>query len=267
MTSNKINEKFGQWAVVTGASDGIGKAFAEKLAELGFSLVLVARRRDRLEQLNLELAKKFGNECKVVSADLASPTGVDLVIEQTQNLDVGLLVGAAGYGTSGAFVDANLQDELAMIDVNCRAVVQLAHHFANRFKIRGRGGLVLMSSIVAFQGVPRATNYAATKAFIQSFAEGLRVELRPHNVDVLAVAPGPIRSGFEQRANMKMNKAQTPDVVAKGALAALGKRTTTRPGWLSKFLGYSLSTAPRWGRVKMMAAIMGGMTKHQKANK
>jgi short-subunit dehydrogenase len=229
-------------------------------------LVLVARLRELLEQLNLELTEKYGTECKVVSADLASPTGVDLVIEQTQNLDVGLWVAAAGFGTSGAFTEIKLQDELAVIDVNCRAVVQLAHHFASRFRVRGRGGLVLMSSIVAFQGAPRAATYAATKAFIQSFAEGLRVELMPHNVDVLAVAPGPIRSGFEQRANMKMDRAQTPDLVAKSALAALDKRTTTRPGWLSKFLGYSLSTAPRWGRVMIMTAIMGGMTKHQKAN-
>lgn len=256
-------KKYGTWAVVTGASDGIGKAFAVELAKSGFSLVLVARRRALLEQLAGDLSQDFGIECKTVVADLAHPTGVDLLIEQTRTIDVGLLIAAAGFGTSGAFVDLAIQEELAMIDVNCRAVVKLAHHFANRFKLKGRGGIVLMSSIVAFQGAPRSATYAATKAFIQSFAEGLRIELKPYKVDVLAVAPGPIQSGFAQHANMQMNMTQTPDVVAKVSLAALGRVGTVRPGWLAKLLGYTISTAPRWGRVLIMGAIMAGMTKHQ----
>jgi len=255
-------EKYGAWAVVTGASDGIGKAFAVELAKCGFSLVLLARRRDLLEQLARDLNQDFGIACKTVAADLAHPTGVDLLIEQTRNIDVGLLVAAAGFGTSGTFVELPVQDELALLDVNCRAVVKLAHHFGYRFKIKGRGGLVLMSSIVAFQGAPRSATYAATKAFIQTFAEGLRIELNPHQVDVLAVAPGPIASGFAKRANLQMGMTQTPAVVAKVSLAALGRTGTVRPGWLAKLLGYSISTAPRWGRVLIMGAIMAGMTKH-----
>lgn len=172
--------KYGSWAVVTGASDGIGKAFAIALAQSGFSLVLVARRHELLEQLAQDLISRFGIECNIVSADLATPNGVNLVIQQTQALDVGLLIAAAGYGTSGAFVDAPIDEELAMIDLNCRAVVALTHHFAKCFKQRGRGGIVLMSSIIAFQGTAQAANYAATKAFIQAFSEGLRIELKPY---------------------------------------------------------------------------------------
>jgi short-subunit dehydrogenase len=141
-----------------------------------------------------------------------------------------------------------------------RAVVALSHSFGQRFVARGRGGLVLFSSLVAFQGVPRAANYAATKAFIQSFAEGLRLELAPRGVDVVAAAPGPIASGFATRASMQMSMAGTPVEVARDTLAGLGRTGTVRPGFLSKFLELSLSTLPRWGRVRMMAIVMAGMT-------
>ena len=150
-----------------------------------------------------------------------------------------------------------------MIDVNCRAVAALAHHFGNRFAKVGRGGLVLMSSLLAFQGVPRAANYAATKAYVQSLAEGLRLELSPLGVDVVAAAPGPIQSGFAKRADMKMSMAGTPASVAQGALEALGRTGTVRPGLLSRVLGFALAFLPRWGRVRMMSLVMAGMTKHR----
>ena len=148
-----------------------------------------------------------------------------------------------------------------MIDVNCRAVVALAHAFGARFAQRGRGGLILFSSVVAFQGVPRASTYAATKAFVQTLAEGLGAELRPFGVDVLASAPGPVRSGFAARASMTMGAALSPDDVARGTLHALGRRRTTRPGWLSKLLGVSLLTLPRPARTGVMGLVMAGMTR------
>ena len=182
---------------------------------------------------------------------------------RTRDLDVGLLVAAAGFGTSGPFVDCPLDSELAMIDLNCRAVAASSHLFARRFVARGRGGLVLLSSLVAFQGVPRAANYAATKAFVQSLAEGLRLELLPRGVDVVASAPGPVHSGFAARASMKMGFAQTPREVARSTLHALGRRGTVRPGWLAKLLEASLKPLPRFWRVRMMGVVMGGMTRRQ----
>ena len=136
-------------------------------------------------------------------------------------------------------------------------------HFARRFAARRRGGVVLMSSLLAFQGVPRAANYAATKAYVQTLAEGLRVELAPVGVDVLASAPGPVRSGFADRADMRMSMALGPQVVARVTLNALGRKTTVRPGWLSKLLGWSLATLPRWGQVMVITQVMNGMTAHQ----
>jgi len=261
----RLRARYGTWAVVTGASDGIGRDFAVRLAEAGFHLVLVARRRVLLDALAREVLEAHGVQSVVCAADLSDAKSVDELIAKTRELDVGLLVASAGFGTSGPFVQSSLAEELGMIDVNCRAVAALSHVYAQRFVARGRGGLVLMSSLVAFQGVPRAANYAATKAYVQSLAEALLLELSPAGVDVVASAPGPIRSGFGARASMTMGLAQTPRDVAAATLHALGRRGTVRPGWLSKFLEAALMFMPRWGRVRMMGVVMGGMTKHQPA--
>ncbi len=225
-------------------------------------VVLVARRTQLLNELALELVRDFSTEVRVLALDLSHDDSLKTLMAGVAGLEVGLFVAAAGFGTSGPFIAADLPTELDMIDLNCRAVAGLAHAFGRRFADQRRGCIVLLSSLVAFQGVPRAANYAATKAYVQSLAEGLRVELRPFGVEVLASAPGPIRSGFGARANMKMSMAQTPDVVARGTLAALGGFGVVRPGWLSKLLEWSLVLLPRWGRIRMMALVMGGMTKH-----
>lgn len=260
-----LRERYGGWAVVTGASDGIGREFCRQLAGQGIGIVLVARRQPLLETLAAELTGAHGVECRVIAADLAHPDAVHRVAEATADLDVGLLVAAAGFGTSGPLVEASLDTESEMVQVNCAAVLALAWHFSRRFVARRRGGLVLMSSLLGFHGVPRAANYAATKAYVQSLAEGLRVELAPFGVDVIASAPGPIRSGFGARANLHMGTMLEPDVVARVTLQALGRRTTVRPGWLSKLLGWSLATLPRWGRVRVITQVMKGMTAHQAA--
>lgn len=254
--------RYGPWAVVTGATDGIGRAFAFELASRGVHLILAARREALLTKLAEELATRFQIEARPVAVDLARQDGPEQLVVAAAHVDVGLLVAAAGFGTSGNFVDAPRGPELEMIDVNCRAVAALAHAFGRRFAGRGSGGLVLLSSLVAFQGVPRAANYAATKAYVQSLAEGLRRELRPRGVEVIASAPGPVLSGFGARAAMTMTMGATPDVVARGTLRALGRAGVVRPGWLSKVLEWSLALLPRWGRVRMMGVVMGGMTRN-----
>lgn len=259
----RLRERYGRWAVVTGASDGIGRAFALRLGALGFDVVLVARRGALLEALARELAERHRVETRCVALDLGQPGSVEALLAATRGLDVGLLVAAAGFGTSGPFVEADLGEELAMIDLNCRSVVALTHALGQRFVAQRRGGIVLMSSLLAFQGVPRAANYAATKAFVQTLAEGIRIELAPFGVDVVASAPGPIRSGFAARATMQMGQAGSPEEVARATLGALGRRGTVRPGWLSKLLEASLALLPRWGRVRALGVVMAGMTRHR----
>jgi short-subunit dehydrogenase len=180
-------------------------------------------------------------------------------LRETEGEAIGLLVAAAGFGSSGAFADLSVETELNMVDVNCRAVVALASAFANRFKARGGGGFVLMSSLLAFQGVSYSATYAATKAFVQSFAEGLRGELAPLGIDVLAVAPGPVATGFGARAGMNMSLAARPASVANAALGALGRQTTSVPGWFSQLLDWSLLPLPRWGKTAILTRIMRNM--------
>lgn len=259
----RFGAKYGPWSVVTGASEGIGRALAHNLSESGINVALVARRRPLLRALASDLTERHGVETRVIVADLSNGSGVDRVFSATSDLEVGLLAACAGFGTSGALIDAQVDNELDLLAVNCRAVLSLSHGFARRFVAQRRGGIVLMSSLLAFQGVPRASNYAATKAYVQTLAEGLRLELRPFGVDVLASAPGPVSTGFERRADMRMGKALEPDQVARATLRALGHRTTVRPGWLSKLLEYSMIGLPRFLRSKILALVMRGMTEHQ----
>jgi short-subunit dehydrogenase len=255
-----FRERYGPWAVVTGASDGIGRATAVRLAQAGVQLVLVARNEGRLQSLAGELRATHAVQCLVLPMDLSADGASGRLSQAVQALDIGLLVAAAGFGSGGALLDADLAVESNMVDLNCRSALELSVLLGRRMVARGRGGLMLFSSIVAFQGVPRAANYAATKAYIQTLAEGLHGELAPLGVDVLAVAPGPVHSGFAGRAGMTMGAALTPDDVARGALARLGHRTTARPGWLSWLLEAALAPLPRWARSRVMARVMAGMT-------
>ena len=257
----RLLQDLGPAALITGASDGIGRACAEQLAAQGFDLILVARSKALLDDLAFTLREAHGVHVRVHAADLTEPEAVTTLLETTDALPVGLVVAAAGYGSTGRFVDQPLESELAMIDLNCRAVTALAHRFGQRMQARGRGGIMLFGSLVGFQGAPFAATYAATKGFVQSLAEGLAVELRPHGVSVLSVAPGPVGTGFASRAGMTLGKAARPERVAASALRALGRHGTVRPGFQSKALGWSLGMLPRRMRVLAMGQIMQGMSR------
>ena len=259
-----LRQRYGPWAVVTGASSGIGRATALRLGEAGLNLVIVGRRDAELHDVAAQLSQYSNVNTRIVVADLATAIGLEAVDDACEDLDVGLLVAAAGFGTSGAFLNAELALELEMLDVNCAALVRQCLSFGCRFAKRGRGGIILMASLVGFQGVPFSASYAATKAFVQSLAEALYIEFRPLGIDVLASAPGPVRSGFEARANMRMRIAIEPDIVARQTLQALGRKSCVTPGLFSKLLTYALAPLPRTVRARIMAQVMGEMTKHQR---
>lgn len=261
---DRLKNKYGQWAVVTGASSGIGLELATQLADAGFNLIINARNLEKLKAVETELKSKHQVEIKIIDADVSETVGIDKIIEATQGLNVGLLICSAGYGTSGSFLDTSIHSEINMLRVNCEAVLSLTHYFSQQFKQQRRGGIIFLSSLVAFQGVPYSANYAATKAYIQSLAEALAIELKPFGIDILAAAPGPVESGFGQRANMQMGKALKPSELGVPILKALGRQTNVVPGLLSKILVYSLRTVPRWAKIKIMQKVMGGFTQHQR---
>jgi len=149
------------------------------------------------------------------------------------------------------------------LDLNCRSVLEQTHYFAQKFKAQKRGGIILFSSILGFQGAPFSANYSATKAYIQSLAEALHFECKPYGVAVLSVAPGPVRTHFFKRARMKEQMADSPQVVARDIVSALGSKITLRPGFLGKFLGWSLLILPRFFRILVLKKIMQGSMEKQ----
>jgi uncharacterized protein len=181
------------------------------------------------------------------------------MLDRTTDLDIGLIVAAAGFGSSGPLLSQQDTSEQEQLAVNCTAVLAQCMHFGRRFAARGSGGVILLSSVVAFHGSPWSANYAATKAYVQSLAEALRHEWAPRGLQVLACAPGPVGSGFGARAHLRLGRTISPSIVAQQALRALPRGGTVRPGWLSKLLGWSLATAPRALRVRIMGSIMHGM--------
>ena len=252
-------QKYGPWAVVTGASDGIGRAIARRAAADGLDVILAARSEDRLRQLAEALERSHGVQTRVVVVDLAQSSGCAALLDATRDLEVGLAVLAAGFGTNGPLAESSSSVELEMIAVNVAAVAQLAQEFARRMVRQGRGGMVLFGSVLGWQGVPGQANYAATKAYVQSLAEGLHHELKPHGVDVLCVAPGPVHTGFAARAGMTMTSAATPDEVAAATWSALGRRVTVAPGLQAKVLTAGLKSLPRYARSVILGRVMASM--------
>jgi short-subunit dehydrogenase len=255
-----LPKRYGAYALVTGASEGIGRSFAEELAKVGMNVVLVARRQDRLNALAKSLEAKYPILCPVIAADLSSTEQLEGLLLITDELDIGLVVCNAGFGTAGNFLDSDLEVEMNMLSLNVAAVTQLVHHFGQKFKRKGAGGVILLSSIVATQGVARSAQYAASKAYVHTLGEGLQQEWRGSGLDLLIVAPGPVKTGFAQRSKMELGKTASPEVVAQQSLQALGRQKLVHPGWLAKCMALALSTAPRFLRVKIMSAIMGSMT-------
>lgn len=250
---------YGPWALITGASDGIGEAMAQRAAADGLNVLLAARSEDKLRALAQNLERANNVQTRVVAADLSTPEGIATLIAAVGTVDIGLAVLAAGFATTKPFTASAVSDELNMVALNVTAVTQLSHVLARRMTARGRGGIILFGSILGWQGVPGEANYAATKAYAQTLAEGLHGELKPLGVDVLCVAPGPVHTGFAARAGMSMKSATTPKVVADAAWAGLGRRVTVVPGARAKFLTLSLAPLPRRMRSMILTRAMASM--------
>jgi len=227
-----FHQRYGPWAIVAGASEGIGAAFAEALAARGLDLVLVARRPEPLAALAARLTT---TAVETVSADLATPEGVDAVVAAAEGREVGLVVANAAYSPIGPFVGQDPAQTTRALDLNCRAPLLLAHAFLPAMVARGRGGFVLMSSLAGQQGSPRIATYAGTKAFGAVFAESLWAELRGGGVDVLACVAGAVATpGLAATMSRPAPGTRTPEQVVTSALRALGRGPRVVPGPLMR---------------------------------
>jgi short-subunit dehydrogenase len=231
--------RYGPWALVTGASEGIGECFARALASRGFGLLLVARREGPLEALAAELRSAHGVEVRTASADVGRPDLLAVLDTLAGDAEVGLVVHNAAFSALGPFLDRPLDDLLKVIDVNCRAPLAMAHHFGRKMVERRRGGILLMSSLAGGQGCPMVVSYAASKAFEIILAEGLWDELRPAGVDVLACRAGPTRTpSYEASRPRKKVPIMEPMPVVEEALAALGRKPVVVAGRLNRAVNF-----------------------------
>lgn len=234
----EFHARYGPWAVVAGASQGIGQAWAHVLAERGINLVTLARRLAPLEQDAQLLRRRHRVEVRPVALDLAAPELLEQFEQAVSGLDVGLLVYNACYSNIAEFQNIPLAEHLRSVDVNCRGLLTLTHAITPALLARGKGGLILMSSMAGFQGSALVTSYAATKAFTTNLAEGLWAELSPQGVDVLACVAGATSTpGFENSTPAdKRHKAypMRADSVAREGLAALGRKPVHVAGRLNR---------------------------------
>jgi short-subunit dehydrogenase len=249
-------------ALVTGASSGIGHAFARRLAETGNDLVVVARDEGRLQELASAVTSS-GAEVEVLVADLADAAQRATVEERLRAGDVELLVNNAGFGTTGRFWELPVDEEEREIDVNVVALTRLARAVVPSLVERGRGGVLNVASVAGFSPTPGTATYGATKAYVLSFSAALREELRGTGVRALALCPGLTRTEFQERAGYTAKGLagrlwQTPETVAEQALAALAAdRGVCTPGFQNKAAAVAAHLVPRRLQARIAGVISG----------
>lgn len=253
-----------RYALVTGASSGIGLALAEALARRGRNLILVARQRDVLESVACEFTQRFGVEVLFRTCNLAHPTQLTGLVHELEQgeLHIDLLVNNAGLGTSGPFLDSDWGREQHQLEVNVLALTRLCHALGNTMALQGGGQILNVASVAAFQPGPWMSSYYASKAFVLHFSEGLREEMKGRGIKVSVLCPGPTRTAFFRGAQMEMGKLvnsrlmMNAEELALYTVRALEKnRALIIPGWRNRMIARSSRFAPRWLVRKLTGAI------------
>lgn len=237
--------------LITGASSGIGAAFARKLAARGRNVLLVARSEDKLITMCNELGRVSGVRAHYIAIDLLRTDAAAQLFEETQRreLIIDMLVNNAGFGSMGEFANLDLARELEMIDLNVKSLVELTHLFLKPMRERQQGAIINVASTAGFQPVPYMTTYAATKAFVLSFSEALWEENREHGVHVMALCPGVTETNFFAASKMDrppMRTIQTPEEVVETALRGLRQqKPSVISGWTNWFAVEAERFVPR----------------------
>lgn len=258
----RFKERYGGWALVTGASSGIGAALVDQLAKEQLNVVLVARGREALEAQAAAVKKAYGIDTRVVPADLTTAEGTQQVIDAVADLEVGVLVPCAAIETQGYFVQDALARQRALITMDVAGPMELVHHFGAKMAARRRGAILLVSSLSGWMAQPYMAHYGAAKAYVMSLGESLHHELKDHGVDVSVLSPGPTATPMAAAtgidfASLGMAMMQPAEVAACG-LAALGKRAHAIPGVRNKLMAFMMTRLmPRQWAGTMFRMMMG----------
>ncbi len=261
----KLRDKYGRWAVVVGGTSGIGRALAEQLAADGMDIVLVARGRAALGEVAGAIREAYGVEVLTIAADMAAADGVETVLAGVAALEVGVLVPAAGIESTGWFVDTDVEVYRRMLKINVEAPLRLAHAIGRDMAQRGRGAVLLVSSLSGWTGQPMMASYGATKAYVLSLGEALHRELQPRGVDVAVLSPGSTKTPMLDTVPVDfaaMGMAMmAPEAVAAAALAGLGKGPHVVPGWRNRMMVFMMTRMmPRaWGTAMMVRMLARAM--------
>ncbi|MDH3211641.1 MAG: SDR family NAD(P)-dependent oxidoreductase [Myxococcales bacterium] len=265
-THEGFRARYGPWAFVAGGSEGLGAEFATQIAARGVNLVLLAPNAAELAALGDALVAEHGVEVKALALDLADPATLRTAKQETDDVEVGLLVYNAAHAWIGPFLDAPLEEHLAELDVNCRGPLLFAYAFGREMAARRRGGILLMSSLAGAQGAPGIANYAATKAYDTVLAEGLWGELRGRGVDVLACCagatrtPGYLASRKARGGGVFSAPEMEPAAVVSKALAALGRKPSLIPGAANRVAAIFMQRLlPRRLAVRIMGRSTRGL--------
>ena len=257
-------------ALVTGASSGLGETFARQLARKGYDLVLVARRRDRLDRLAEEITKAGGARAEVLEADLSRPEGVAMAEERIARGGVEMLVNCAGFGTLGEFAQLPVERELEEIDLNVRALTRLSHAALGQMTKQKRGTIINVGSTGSFQPVPYMATYAATKAFVLHFSEALHEEAKKYGVTVTCLCPGPVKTEFQEVSGVRQERLRVgwtsaEKVVSTALKAAARGKAIAVPGGFNQITSMSTRFAPRFLVRKVAGAVFRNAGDDQRA--
>ena len=234
-------KRFGPWALVTGASSGIGREFARQIAASGINVVLVARREALLDEVGRAIAKDFKVQYRTVVADLSQAGFLENLAKATDDLDIGLVVSNAGTGNPGEFLKIDREELESLLRLNTLAHLDIAHHFGQKLASRGRGGLLLVGAMGASNGLPYMANDGAAKAYVHSFGEALHVELKPLGVHVTLLPPGPTETPVIAKLGlspdtMPMKPMKVEQCIFEGLKALEENRSMIIPGRLNRIM-------------------------------
>ena len=254
------------WVLITGASSGFGEEFARQYAEQGHSLVLVARRLDRLQALAETLRRKYSIDVVAEQVDLSDIAAITQLQRRLheRGIAIDILINNAGHGLQGPFLDSQLDAAMAMVQLDVASLTAATHVFAQGMRARGHGKILLVASLLAYQGVQNFAIYAAAKAYVLRLAEALHRELKRDGITVTALCPGLSDTGFAAAAQMKVTPAvkqlmmRPAPVVRAGIRALQAGRISVVPGWANKALVILMWATPRWLHQAFLSRAMNG---------